>query len=61
MFFNTHWSSGVIYLDDDIRNTKPGVSVSKCSVAHLEMLQNNRLKFLNNPLIAYLNDNSLRK
>ena len=23
MFFNTHKSSGVIYLDDDIRNTKP--------------------------------------
>ena len=60
MFFNTHTSSGVIYLDDDIRNTKPGISVSKCSAADLEMLQNDRLKFLNNPLIAYLNINSLR-
>ena len=60
MFFNTHTPSGVIYLDDDITNTKPGISVSKCSAADLEMLQNDRLKFLNDPLIAYLNINSLR-
>ena len=60
MFFNTHTSSGLIYLDDDISNTKPGISVSKCSAADLEMLKNDRLKFLNNPLIAYLNINSLR-
>ena len=60
MFFNTHTSSGVIYLDDDIRNTKLGLSVSKSSVADLEMLQDDRLKFLHNPLIAYLNTNSLR-
>ena len=31
MFFNTHTSSGLIYLDDDISNTKPGISVSKYS------------------------------
>ena len=60
MFFNTHTSSGGIYLDDDIRNTKLGISVSKSSAADLEMLQNDRLKFLHNPLIAYLNINSLR-
>ena len=60
MFFNTHTSCGVIYLDDDIRNTKFGISVSQCSAADLEMLQNDRLKFLHNPLIAYLNINSLR-
>ena len=60
MFFNTHTSSGLIHLDDNIRNTKPGISVSKCSAADLEMLKNDRLKFLNNPLIAYLNINSLR-
>ena len=54
MFFNTHTSSGVIYLDDDIRNTKLG-SVSKSSPADLEMLQDDRLKLLHNPLIAYLN------
>ena len=60
MFFNTHTSSGLIYLDDDISNTKPGISVSKYSAADLEMLKNDRLKFLNNPLIACLNINSLR-
>ena len=60
MLFNTHKSSGVIYLDDDIRNTKLDISVSKSSAADLEMLQNDRLKFLHNPLIAYLNINSLR-
>ena len=59
MFFNTHTSSGLIYLDD-ISNTKPGISVSKYSAADLEMLENDRLKFLNNPLIACLNINSLR-
>ena len=32
----------------------------KCSSTDLEMLQNDRLKFLNNPLIAYLNVNRLR-
>ena len=50
MFFNTHTSSGVIYLDDDIRNTKLGLSVSKSSAAELKMLQNDRLKFLHNSL-----------
>ena len=55
-----HTSSGVIYLDDDIRNTKLGLSVSKSSAADLEMLQDDRLKFLHNPLISYLNINSLR-
>ena len=57
MFLNTYTS---IYLDDDIRNTKLGISVSKSSAADLEMLQNDRLKFLYNPLTAYLNINSLR-
>ena len=60
MFFNTHTSSRGIYLDDDIRNTKLGVSVSKSSAADLKMLQNNRLKFLLDLFIAYLNINSLR-
>ena len=59
-FFNTYTSSGVIYLDDDIRNTKLDLSVSKSSAADLEMLQDDRLKLLHNPLIAYLNINSLR-
>ena len=58
--FNTHTSSGVIYLDDDIRNTKLGISVSKSSSADLQMFQNDRLKFLHNPLITYLNINCLR-
>ena len=40
MVFNMHASSGVIYLDDDIRNTNLGISVSKFSAADLEMLQN---------------------
>ena len=57
--FDTHTSSRVVYLDDDIRNTKLGISVSK-SAADLEMLQNDILKFLYNPLIAYLNINCLR-
>ena len=61
MFFNTHTSSWGIYLDDGIRNTKLGISVSKSSAAELEMLRNDRLKFLHNPLIAYLNINSLRE
>ena len=60
MFFNTHTSSGLIYLDDDIGNTKPGISVLKYSAADPEMLKNDRLKFLNNPVIACLNINSLR-
>ena len=60
MFFNTHTSSGVLCLDDIIRNTKLGISVSKSSAADLELLQNDRLKFLHNPLIAYLDINSLR-
>ena len=60
MFFNTYISSGVIYLDDDIRNTKLGLSVSKSSAADLEMLQDDKLKLLYNLLIAYLNINSLR-
>ena len=60
MFFNTNTSSGGIYLHDYIRNTKLGISVSKSSAADLEMLQNDRLKFLHNPLIADLNINSLR-
>ena len=59
MFFNTHIASGVIYLDD-IRNTKFSILVSKCSAADLEMLQNYRLQFLHNQLIAYLNITSLR-
>ena len=58
--FNTHTPSGVIYLDDDIRNTKLGISISRSSAADLEMLQNDRLKFLHNPLITYLNINSLK-
>ena len=49
MFFNTHTSSGGIYLDDDIRNTELGISVSKSSAEDLEMLQNDRWKFLHNP------------
>ena len=53
-------SSIGVYLDDDIRNTKPSISVSKSSTADLEMLQNDRLKFLHNLLIAYLNIDSLR-
>ena len=44
MFFNTHTSSGVIYVDDDIRNTKLGLSVSKPSAADLEIFQDDRLK-----------------
>ena len=60
MFFNTYTSSGVTYLDDDIRNTKLGLSVSKSSAADLKMLQDDRLKLLHNPLITYLNINSLR-
>ena len=60
MFFNTHTSSRGIYCDDDIRNTKSGTSVSKSSVADLEMHQNDRLKFLYNLPIVYLNINSLR-
>ena len=60
MLFNAHRSFEDIYLDDDIRNTKLGIPVSKSSAADLEMLQNDRLKFLHNPLIAYLNINSLR-
>ena len=58
--FNSHTPSGVIYLDDDIRNTKLGISISRSSAADLEMLQNDRLKFLHNPLITYLNINSLK-
>ena len=60
MFFNMHTSSGINYLDDDIRNIKLSISVSKSSAADLEMLQNDRLKFLHYPLIAYLNINSSR-
>ena len=60
MFFSTHTISGVTYLDDDIRNTKLGLSVSKSSAADQEMLQEDRLKLLYNQLIAYLNINSLR-
>ena len=51
---------GVFTVDDDIRNTKLRISVSKNSAADLEMLQNDRLKFLHNALIAYLNINGLR-
>ena len=58
MFFNTHTSSGVIYLDDDIRNTKLGLSVSKFSAADLEMLL--LPNDAPNPPIAYLSINSLR-
>ena len=56
MFFNTHTSSGGIYLDDVF----PGISVSKSSAADLEMLQNDRMKLLHNPLIADLKINSFR-
>ena len=42
-----------------LKNTKPGISVSKSSAADLKILQNDKLKFLHNPLIAYLNVNSL--
>ena len=56
--FNTHPSSGVTYVDSDIRNTKLGISASKSSAADLERLQNDRLKFLYNPLTAYLNISS---
>ena len=56
MFFNTHTSSGGIYLDDVF----PGISVSKSSAADHEMLQNARPKLLHNPLIADLNFNSFR-
>ena len=48
-----HTSLRVIYLDDDIRNTKLESSElenSKSSAADLEMLQNERLKFLHSPL-----------
>ena len=38
-----HTSSGGIYLDDYIRNTKPSIPVSKSSALDLEMLQNDRL------------------
>ena len=55
-----HTSSGINYLDDDIRNIKLSISVSKSSAADLEMLQNDILKFLHYPLIAYLNINSSR-
>ena len=51
MLFSTHTSSGVIYLDDDIRNTKLDITVSKSSAADQEMLQNDRLKFLHNHLL----------
>ena len=57
---------GGIYLDDDMRNTKLGISVSKSSTADLEMLQNDRLKLyinsLRNKLIdlgGILNDSPL--
>ena len=51
----TYTSSGGIYLDDDIRNTKLGISASKFSTDDLEMLQNDRLKFLYNLLyLIYL-------
>ena len=43
MFFNTHTSSGFINLDDDISNTKPGISVSKYSAVDLEMLKNDKV------------------
>ena len=61
MFFNTHTPYEVVYLDDDIRNIKLGIIGLKSSAADLEMLQNDILKFLHNPLIAYLNINSSRK
>ena len=55
MFFNTHTSSEVIYLDDDMKNTKLGISVSKSSAANLEILLeiNLEIKFFHNALIAY--------
>ena len=48
---NTYTSSGIIYLGGDKKNTKLGISVSKCSAADQEMFPNDRLKFLHNPLI----------
>ena len=60
IFFNTHTSSKGVYLDHDIGNTQPGISVSKSFAADLEMFQDERLKFLHNPLSVYLNINSLR-
>ena len=59
-FFSTHTPSKGVYLGGNIRNTKPGISVSKSPAAHLEMLQNGRLKFFHNSFIAYLKINSLR-
>ena len=47
-----------ICVDDDTRNTKPDLSNLKFLVINLEILKNITLKFLNNPLIAYLNRNS---
>ena len=50
-------------MDDDIRNTELGISVSKSSAAEMEMLQNDRSKLYiiqHNPLVVYLNINSLR-
>ena len=38
MFFKTHTSSGDIGLDDGMRNTELGISVSKSSAADLKML-----------------------
>ena len=52
MSFNTHTSLEGIYLDDDIGNTKLGISVPKSPAAELKMLQNDRLKFLHNLLIS---------
>ena len=50
----------MVDLNDNIRNTKPGISVSKSSAADLEMLQNERLKFLHNPPIVFLNISNMR-
>ena len=41
-----------------VRNTTPSISESKPS--DLEMLQNDRLKLLHNPSVAFLNINSLK-
>ena len=60
MLFNTFTPSGGICLDDDIRNTKPGISVSKPFTADLKMFQNDQWKFSHNQFVAYLNINSFR-
>ena len=56
-----HISSGGTYIDDDIRNIKPGNSALKHSAADLEMFQNDRLKFLQYPLTCLCRDQQFEK